>query len=105
LDGKLAFTSIMLDDFAQAGAIPSDSEDLVNKTLAIGGTEMALIVVEQPGGGFKISFRSRCGVDCSKVAAQFGGGGHRQASGAFQNLPYDELKAALIAAMAAAHRR
>jgi len=103
LDGKLAFTSIMLDDFAQAGAIPSDSEDLINKTLAIGGTLMALIIVEQQGGGFKISFRSRCEVDCSKVAEKFGGGGHRQASGAFQNLPFDELKAALIAAMTEAY--
>ena len=104
LDGKLAFTSIMLDDFDQAGAIFSDSEDLINKTLAIGGTQMALIVVEQPGGGFKISFRSRCEVDCSKVAAQFGGGGHRQASGAFQNLPFDELKSTLIAAMTGAYK-
>ena len=99
LDGTLAFASIMLDDFAQAGAISSDSEDIVNKTLAIGGTQMAVIVVEQPDGGFKISFRSRCEVDCSKVAAKFGGGGHRQAAGASQNLPYDELKTILIAAM------
>ena len=99
LDGKLAFTSILLDDFARTGAIPSDSEDIVNKTLAIGGTQMAVIVVEQQSGGFKISFRSRCAVDCSKVAAQFGGGGHRQAAGASQSLPYDELKPALIAAM------
>ena len=103
LDGKLAFTSIMLDDFTQASAIPSDSEDIINKTLEIGGTQMALIAVEQSGGGFKISFRSRCGVDCSKVAAQFGGGGHRQASGAFQNRPFDELKTVLIAAMTEAY--
>jgi len=103
LDGKLAFTSIMLDDLAQAGAIPSDSEDIINKTLEIGGTTLALIAVEQPAGGFKISFRSRCEVDCSRIAAQFGGGGHRQASGAFQNRPFDELKAALIAAMTEAY--
>ena len=103
LDGQLAFTSIMQDDFAQANAIPSDSEDIVNKTLAIGGTKMAVIVVEQPDGGFKISFRSRCEVDCSKVAAQFGGGGHRQAAGASQNLPYEELKTILIDAMTEAY--
>ncbi|MCL2119269.1 MAG: bifunctional oligoribonuclease/PAP phosphatase NrnA [Planctomycetaceae bacterium] len=103
LDGKLAFTSILLDDFAQSGAIPGDSEDIVNKTLAIGGTQMAIIIVEQQTGGFKISFRSRCGVDCSKVAARFGGGGHRQAAGASQNLPYDELKTVLIAAMTEAY--
>ena len=105
LDGTLAFTSILLDDFAQAGAIPSDSEDIVNKTLAIGGTQMAVIVVEQSSGGFKISFRSRCEVDCSKVAATFGGGGHRQAAGAAQKLPYDELKTVLIAAMCDAKQK
>ncbi|MDR1491879.1 MAG: DHH family phosphoesterase [Planctomycetaceae bacterium] len=98
-DGKLAFTNIRIDDFDQAGAVSGDSEDIINRTLEIGGTEMALIVVEQRTGGFKISFRSRCAVDCSKIAAQFGGGGHRQASGAFQNLPFEELKNLLIGAM------
>jgi len=104
LDGKLMFTSILLDDFAASGAIPSDSEDIINQTLRIGGTEMAIIVVEQQTGGFKISFRSRCPVDCSQVAAQFGGGGHRQASGAFQKLPLEELKHALIRAMIEAYK-
>ncbi|MCL2623002.1 MAG: bifunctional oligoribonuclease/PAP phosphatase NrnA [Planctomycetaceae bacterium] len=105
LDGQLAFTSILLNDFAQADAVPSDSEDIVNQTLAIGGTKMAVIVVEQQSGEFKISFRSRCKVDCSKVAARFGGGGHRQAAGASQNLPYDELRTTLIAAMTEAFCR
>ena len=103
LEGKLAFTSILAEDFAQSGALPCDSEDIVNKTLEIGGTKMAVIVVEQQTGGFKVSFRSRCHVDCSRVAAQFGGGGHRQASGASQELPFDELKTLLIDAMIAAY--
>jgi len=115
LGGTLAMTTIFLDDFSEAGAISSDSEDIVNKTLAIAGTRMAIMLVEQPGGGIKISFRSRCEIDCSKVAAQFGGGGHRQASGATQHLPYTEsaqerlaalnaLKTALITAMSEADR-
>ncbi|MDR1385911.1 MAG: bifunctional oligoribonuclease/PAP phosphatase NrnA [Planctomycetaceae bacterium] len=102
-DGKLAFTNIRIDDFNQAGAASGDSEDIINQTLEIGGTKMALIVVEQRTGGFKISFRSRCAVDCSKIAAQFGGGGHRQAAGAFQNLPFEELKNSLINAMIEAY--
>ena len=42
-----------------------------------------MIFVEQKDGGFKISFRSRCHVDCAKLAEQFGGGGHKAAAGAF----------------------
>lgn len=96
LDGKLMFTSLTLDDFAAAGAHPSESEDIVNRTLQVGGSEMAIILVEQKSGGFKISFRSRCRVDCSRLASRFGGGGHQAAAGAFLDLPFDEAKKAVI---------
>ena len=33
-------------------------------------------------GGVKVSFRARKGLDCSRLAAQFGGGGHKAAAGA-----------------------
>jgi len=82
LDGRLIHTWISLDDFDTCGALPGDSEDLINMTLAVAGTEFAVIFVEQRIGGFKISFRSRCKLDCSKIAAQFGGGGHKKAAGA-----------------------
>ncbi len=53
------------------GALPSDTEDIINMTLTVGGTEMAVIFVEQSSGQFKVSFRSRSDVDCSKLAEQF----------------------------------
>ncbi|NLE36986.1 MAG: bifunctional oligoribonuclease/PAP phosphatase NrnA, partial [Pirellulaceae bacterium] len=87
LDGRLIHTWIERADFEATGALSTDSEDVINLTLAVGGTEGAVIFVEQPGGGFKISFRSRCKMDCSQVAEQFGGGGHKAASGAFVDGP------------------
>ena len=81
--GRLIHTYLTQEDFRSAGAIPSDSEDIINMTLSVNGTEVAVILVEQPTGGFKISFRSRCELDCSRVAERFGGGGHRVAAGAF----------------------
>jgi phosphoesterase RecJ-like protein len=83
LDGRLAHTYVLSDDFERTGALPSDTEDVINMTLAIAGTEFAVIFVEQASGGFKLSFRSRCALDCSRIAEQFGGGGHRAAAGAF----------------------
>ena len=65
LDGRLIYTWLDQADFAATGALPSDSEDIINMTLSVGGTEMAVILVEQPTGGFKVSLRSRCDVDCS----------------------------------------
>ena len=89
LAGRLIYTWLNQSDFAASGALPSDSEDIINMTLAVGGTQMAVILVEQATGGFKVSFRSRCEVDCSAVAARFGGGGHKKAAGAFLDEPLD----------------
>jgi bifunctional oligoribonuclease and PAP phosphatase NrnA len=83
LDGRLVHTYVLSEDFERTGALPSDTEDVINMTLAIAGTEFAVIFVEQASGGFKLSFRSRCALDCSQVAERFGGGGHKAAAGAF----------------------
>ncbi len=104
LDGRLIYTWIERSDFEATGAVPSDSEDLINMTLTVGGTEVAVILVEQVDGGFKISFRSRSEVDCSRIAEQFAGGGHKRAAGAFLNEPLDVARAKVLDAVRTAMR-
>jgi bifunctional oligoribonuclease and PAP phosphatase NrnA len=104
LEGRLIYTWIELADFEATGALPSDSEDLVNMTLTVGGTEVALILVEQKGGGFKLSLRSRSEVDCSRLAEQFGGGGHKRAAGAMIREPLETARAKVLDAVRAAMR-
>ncbi|MEX2138754.1 MAG: DHH family phosphoesterase [Pirellulales bacterium] len=105
LDGKLIHTAAMLDDFHATGALPTDTEDVINLTLQVGTAQLALIMVEQPAGGFKISFRSRCAVDCSKLAEQFDGGGHKAAAGAFIKEPFEAARAKLLEAARLAMRQ
>ncbi|WP_254507706.1 DHH family phosphoesterase [Anatilimnocola floriformis] len=83
LNGRLVYTHVLKEDFTKTGALPSDTEDVINMALGIAGTQFAVIFVEQQTGGFKLSFRSRCAADCSKIAEQWGGGGHKAAAGAF----------------------
>lgn len=90
-NGRLAYTYINAEDFAATGANPTDTEDLVNLLLEIRGTEAAVIFVGQLSGGYKLSFRSRCQLDCSKTAEKFGGGGHKAAAGAFIEGELDEI--------------
>lgn len=82
LEGKGVFMSLSRRDFDAAGAATSDSEDLVNLPLSVAGMEVAVIAIEQPDGTVKASFRSRCDLDCSQLAREFGGGGHKRAAGA-----------------------
>jgi phosphoesterase RecJ-like protein len=101
-DGKLVHTAALLEDFRATGALPTDTEDVINLTLQIGTAQMAMIMVEQQSGGFKISLRSRCAVDCSKLAEQFGGGGHKAAAGAFIKEPFEAAQQKLLGAVRAA---
>ena len=80
--GRIAYATVSRDDFERTGAIPPDTEDLVDFTVSLRGVEVGLLFIEQRGGGIKFSIRSRAGFDCQKLAAQFGGGGHKAASGA-----------------------
>jgi phosphoesterase RecJ-like protein len=82
--------------------LASDTEDIINMTLGVAGTQVAVIMVEQPGGAFKISFRSRCAVDCSKLAETFGGGGHKAAAGATVQGPFEPAQAKVLDAVRAA---
>ena len=91
LDGKLAHTYIRPEDYKNTGAQPTDTEDLINLALEIDGTVFAVIMVGQVDGGYKMSFRSRCESGANEVAAEFGGGGHKAAAGAF--IESDDLDA------------
>ena len=96
LDGALMHTYVEREDFEKMGAQPNDTEDAINLTLAIRNTKAAVIFVGQVRGGFKISFRSRCGMDCNEIARQFNGGGHKAAAGAFQEGTLDDVRGRVL---------
>jgi bifunctional oligoribonuclease and PAP phosphatase NrnA len=100
--GRVCHTEIRKDDYAATGATPQDSEDLVNYTRSVAGVEVGLFFLEQPRGGIKVSFRSRQQVDVGRLAEQFGGGGHRLASGAILDTTLEEARSRVLAAVAAA---
>ena len=104
LDGLLMVTSITQEDLRLAGAHPSETEDIVNMTLQVGGSRLAAILVEQREGDFKVSFRSRCDVDCSLLARRFGGGGHKSAAGALIDKPLEETRQLVVDAITEALR-
>ncbi|RLS56466.1 MAG: bifunctional oligoribonuclease/PAP phosphatase NrnA [Planctomycetota bacterium] len=98
-EGAMGMTFVLQKDFDETGAHPSDTEDLVNDCLTIVGTRCAVIFVEQKSGQVKVSFRSRSGLDVASVAEQFGGGGHRLASGAMMAGPLDRAKTVVLEAI------
>ncbi|NLY92250.1 MAG: bifunctional oligoribonuclease/PAP phosphatase NrnA [Firmicutes bacterium] len=56
-------------------------DNYVNYTSSIRGIEVGLFFKETKPDVVKISWRSKAGVDVSRLAAHFGGGGHTRAAG------------------------
>jgi len=97
--GRVIISTVRQSDIKEVNAQPADTEDLVNLTLAVKGTEVAVILIEQPDGRIKTSFRSRCQVDCNALAARFGGGGHKAAAGAILPGPFETARDQVLAAV------
>ena len=76
-----------------------DCEGLINNALRIKGVAAALLVRELPEGGVKFSLRSVGPVNIQTVAASFGGGGHKNASGGKLAMPLAEAETALACAL------
>ena len=98
-DGRLAYLTVSRNDFKETGAVPADTEDLVNASLQIGGTKVAFIAIEQPNQTVKVSFRGRVDTNVAVVAEEFGGGGHKQAAGATLPGPLAEALAKVLPVM------
>jgi phosphoesterase RecJ-like protein len=100
--GRVALTEIRRGDYEATGSTPQDSEDLVNYTRSIAGVEVGLFFMEQPRGGVKVSFRSRQQLDVARLAEQFGGGGHKLASGAILDNTLAEARSRVLDAVRSA---
>lgn len=87
-NGELAHMSVTRSALMETGASVEETEGLVNQALSVEGVRVALIFTETERGT-KISFRSKGSDHVHAWARSLGGGGHRNASGAFVHKPLD----------------
>ena len=93
--GKVATTELPRRFFAEAGAAPEDTEGIVNYGRSIDGVLVSALLKEADSST-RVSLRAKPGVDVQQIAAMFGGGGHKAASGCTIPLPLAEAKKKLI---------
>ena len=82
LENRLIWTRLTLADRDYANYPGKDDADLINVLQTIEDADIFLIFVDQTDDRVKVSWRARKGFDVSKIAVQFGGGGHKPAAGA-----------------------
>lgn len=95
----IVWATLTLADRKKAGYGGNDDADLINIISAIDGNKVGMIFVEQSDNHVKISWRALDdGVDVSKVAKHFEGGGHAAAAGADIPGELNEVKSIVLKA-------
>jgi phosphoesterase RecJ-like protein len=101
-EGPLVWAALSLTDRHAVGYPGNDDAELVNNISMIEGAAVTVLFVQQNDNQVKISWRSQGGVDVSRIAAEFGGGGHQAAAGALVLGSLDEVQLRVLAATKAA---
>lgn len=92
-DGRFAQMFATPEMLEKIGAHKEDLDGIVNFGRAIDTVEIAAMMRVKEDGNIKVSFRSKGHIDVGELAARFGGGGHRNASGCtLDNSSIDEAR-------------
>ncbi|MDD7013981.1 MAG: bifunctional oligoribonuclease/PAP phosphatase NrnA [Treponema sp.] len=81
-NGKLVTAFETMEDTKKFGQDGRDSDSFYSLMLAVEGVEAVLFVRQDTEYTCTLGLRSNTTCDVSKIAAKFGGGGHKNASGA-----------------------
>ncbi len=97
--GRVAWMRQTLEMKESSGAVDGDNHGFVNIPLAAKEVEAAVYMREVEPNFFRISLRSKDGINVARVAEKFGGGGHKNAAGCRANGDWDEKEKEIVAAL------
>lgn len=79
--GEIAWSVLTRADFKKVGASDSDADSVSEKIRSIQGVQIAILFREKNSKEWRVSLRSKDGINLTTLAEQFGGGGHLSAAG------------------------
>ena len=100
--GKVAWMRQTLQMRENAGAVDGDNNGFVNIPLAARDVLAVVYMREVGEGRYRVSLRSKGGINVAKVAETFGGGGHKNAAGLQVEGDWDEKEREIVEAVKAA---
>ncbi len=86
--GVITLTQQMLQE---SGAKKEMADDVLSMVRSLATVEVAILLREEEDGRIKVSLRSKDAVDVSKIAVEFGGGGHKNAAGFTDGESFEEV--------------
>jgi len=99
-DGRIVYTTLTQQMLDETGTQQHDADGLAEFLARAKGADVTLLLRELGPAETRVSIRTRDTVDATRIAAIFGGGGHRQRAGGTSSLSVPETLAKVIAAAA-----
>ena len=97
-EGRMIWATLTQADRHAVGYPGRDDADLINQISSIKEGDVQLVFIEQNDNLVKVSWRASPGYDTSKIALQFGGGGHKAASGAMIEGTLEQVETVVLKA-------
>jgi phosphoesterase RecJ-like protein len=94
--GKLLLSTELYEETQRFGAEGRDSDALYQVLQAVEGVEVMVIIRQESPERCTIGLRSRDRVNVAEIAAQFGGGGHKNAAGVSLDGTIEAIKPRII---------
>ena len=95
-DHKVCWMKITKEMYRKTKTSPENTEAFINYLQQIKNIKILFILKEAPRNKTKVSFRSIGRIDVQKLAKRFGGGGHRNASGATLVKPIEKAEKIIL---------
>ncbi len=89
---RLVWGAVTQADLRETGALTEQADGAIDQLNTVQGEEVAILFKEVSPTLTKVSIRTRDRVDAARLAAEFGGGGHRRAAGIELGVPVDEAE-------------
>ncbi|HLQ36749.1 MAG TPA: DHH family phosphoesterase [Planctomycetota bacterium] len=90
LHGRLAVVCLDKALMERAARADFDTDLVLEPLRSLEGIEVVAVFKERFDGAVKLSLRAKKDIDVQRIAASFGGGGHKKAAGASMPLPMAE---------------
>ena len=88
--GKGAIAYVTDEMMKETGALPEETDLVVQELRSISGVEYAAFLKEKETGLIRISLRAKRKGDVAAIAEKLGGGGHVKAAGGTLHMPMKE---------------
>ena len=96
-DGRVVYCKVSRQMYRETGTSEVDSENFIDYLRVVEDNHVTFVLKELSDGKTRVNLRSKNNYNVQKVAAEFGGGGHRNAAGCTINTGLEESERLILA--------